>query len=146
MFAFEASTYINRSPEDVFDFITTPANNPRWQTGVEVFEWTSQPPHGVGSTLKMVASLVGRTVEAAVEITRWDPPNESKSRAIGGPARIEMSVKLSPQGSGTLLVLEVQVELGGTYRLMERMASRQAERQFQSDLVSLKRLLESDRP
>ncbi len=142
MFAFETSTYIDRPPQEVFDFVTTPANNPRWQRGVELFEWTSEPPRGVGSKLRMVASLVGRSAEAAVEITRWDPPNESTSRAISGPATIEMAVKLTPQGGGTYLVLAVHVELGGAYRLMERMVSRQAEQHIESSLATLKHMLE----
>ena len=64
MYKFESSILINRSPQDVFDFYTNPANNAQWQSGTEASEWTSDSPPGVGSTVKVVTSFLGRKIEA----------------------------------------------------------------------------------
>jgi carbon monoxide dehydrogenase subunit G len=41
MYTFEKSTYIERPPSDVFDFVTNPSNASSWQSGVESAGWTS---------------------------------------------------------------------------------------------------------
>ena len=41
MIAFEKSFFINRPQQEVFDFISNPANHTQWQGSFESSEWTS---------------------------------------------------------------------------------------------------------
>ena len=123
--------------------MTNPANNPQWQSGTESAEWTSVGPPGVGSTFKIVASLLGRKIESVVEITGWDPPNLSRIKSVGGPIPFENTLRFAAQGDGTLLTQNAQAEIGGFFKLAEGLVGKQLEKQGESERSALKLLLES---
>ena len=143
MYKFESSIFINRPVQEVFDFVTNPANNATWVSGIESAEWTSDGPPGVGSTIKEVAKLLGRKIEAVAEITGWDPPNLERIKSAGGPLPFESTLKFEAQGDGTLLTETAQVELGGFFKLAEGLVGKQFEKQKESDSSALKLLLEA---
>ena len=143
MYKFESSIFINRPQQEVFDYVTNPANNPQWQSGTESAEWTSDGPPGVGSTFKIVASLLGRKIESVVEITGWDPPNLSRIKSVGGPIPFENTVRLAAQGDGTLLTQNAQAEIGGLFKLAEGLVGKQLDKQFEANNAALKLLLEA---
>ena len=142
MYTFESSIFINRPPQDVFDFMNNPANSPQWQSGTQSAEWTSDGPPGVGSTFKVVTSFLGRKIEATVEITGWDPPSQSGIKAVGGPIPFESTSTYEAQGDGTLLTETGQAEFGGFFKMAEGLVGKQLEKQGESNRAALKLLLE----
>jgi carbon monoxide dehydrogenase subunit G len=143
MYKFESSIFINRPQQEVFDFVTNPANNPQWQNGTESAEWTSDGPHGVGSTFKVVTSFLGRKIEATIEVTGREPPNLSRIKSVGGPIPFENTVRFAAQGDGTLLTFTSQAEIGGFFKLAEGLVGKQLEKQFEANNAALKLLLEA---
>jgi carbon monoxide dehydrogenase subunit G len=143
MYKFESSIYIDRPQEEVFDYYADPANQPKWQSGVESAEWISEGPHGVGSKMKTVTNFLGRKIEAELEITRWDPPREMGFKALGGPIPFESTTILEAQGDGTLVTQRTQGEFSGFFKLAEGLVGKQAERTFEASNNALKLLLES---
>lgn len=143
MYKFESSIFINRPVQEVFDFVTNPANSAKWQSGTESVEWTSDGPRGVGSTAKVVAKLLGRKIELVVETTIWDPSNQSGLKSIGGPIPFESTSKFAAQGDGTLLTETGQAEIGGLFKLAEGLVGKQLEQQGEANRAALKLLLES---
>lgn len=143
MYKFESSIYINRPPQEVFDYYADPANQPKWQTGVESAEWSSQAPHGAGSTIRTVTNFLGRKIEADLEITSWDPPRQVGFKALGGPIPFENTTILEAQGDGTLLTQRAQGEFDGLFKLAEGLVGKQAEKNFETSNAALKLLLES---
>ncbi len=143
MYQFESSIHINRPPQDVFDYVTNPANSARWQSGTESSEWTSEGPPGVGSTYKWVTSFLGRKIESSVEITGWDPPNQNSIKAKSGPIPFEVTTTYDKEGDGTLLTLRGHAEFGGFFKLAEGLVGKQLEKQNESNFAALKLLLES---
>ena len=143
MYKFESSIFINRPPQEVFDYVTNPANISKWQSGTEASEWTSDSPPGVGSTVKVVTSFLGRKIEAELKVMDWDPPKLRKIKSVGGPIPFEVTDKFEAQGDGTLLTSTGQAELGGFFKLAEGLVGKQMEKQIQSDNSALKKLLES---
>ena len=69
MITYEISIFINRPQQEVWDFITNPANNIQWQSSTASAEWTSEGPPGVGSTTREVGNIFGRKIEMTTEIT-----------------------------------------------------------------------------
>ena len=63
MYKFTKSIFINRSQQDVFDFLSNPANLTKWASVVEFAEWTSTDIPGIGSTYKQVVKFLGRNSE-----------------------------------------------------------------------------------
>jgi len=143
MYKFANSIFINRPVQEVFDFVTNPANNAQWQSGTESAEWTSDGPPGVGSTIKAVANLLGRKIEVELKVTGWDPPNQWSLKNIGGPIPLEATSKFEAQGDGTLLTETGQAEIGGFFKLAEGLVGKQLEKQFEADNAALKLLLEA---
>ena len=143
MFTFEKSLFINRPQQEVFDYVTNPANNAQWQDSTQSGEWTSDGPPGVGSTYKVVTRFLGRTIEATAEITGWDPPNQAANKSVGGPFPFEGTQKFEAQGDGTQLTFTGQAEFGGFFKLAEGLVGKQLEKQFDTYGNALKLVLEA---
>lgn len=144
MYTIESSVYINRPPQEVFDYLADPTNQPEWQDGVESAEWTSEGPPGVGATMKTVTKFLGRKIEAELEITSWDPPRQMGFKALNGPIPFENTTILKAQGDGTLVTQHAEGEFGGFFKLAEGMVGKQAEKTFDTSHAALKLLLESE--
>ena len=142
MISFENSVFINRPQQEVFDFLADPANDANWQSGTEHAEWTSEGPHGVGSTQRSVGRLLGRKIDITIEITDWDPPKQVGFKTVSGPLTAEGTIKLESQENGTLLTQSGQAEFGGFFRIAEGLAAKQLEKQADTNFDALKLVLE----
>jgi uncharacterized protein YndB with AHSA1/START domain len=143
MATFTVTTFIDRPPQDVFDFATDPANAAQWQSGTESSKWASEGPVGVGSTLHGVGRLLGRKLVIDAEITEWDPPHLWGLKFSTGPMKVENSNTFESKDGGTLLIQHFQGEVGGFFRMAEGLAIKQVQKKIESDGKTLKELLEA---
>ncbi len=143
MIKFEKSVVIDAPQTAVFDFITDLTNDSQWQTGVQTVEKTSDGPIQPGTTWKYVSHFLGRDVEAQIEVTSYDAPNEVKFKTISGPIPFENTVRFSAQEGGTLVSISGQAEFGGFFKLAEGLVSKQLNKQIDKDTEVLKNLLEA---
>ena len=146
MYKFTKSVFINRSQQDVFDFMSNPANATKWQPTVEFAKWTSASMAGVGSTYKLVVKALGSKSEPVFEITAWDPPNRYsyKSIKISTPVEsIETVITLAPKENGTQLTFEAQIGAAGFFKIAEGMLGKMAEKGDGNNVDTLKRILEA---
>jgi carbon monoxide dehydrogenase subunit G len=142
MVNFDETISIDRSLQDVFEYISDPANETEWRDA-ELAEWTSEGPHGVGSTQRSVSKLLGRSLDTIVEVVAWDPPNRAAFKSVGGPFPFEYSVTLEPEGEGTRLSMQGQGDVGGFFKLAEGLIAGRMQKQFSKDFKTLKSVLES---
>ena len=142
MISFEKSFFINRPPQVVWDFVSDPANDTKWRLGPS--EWTSEGPHGVGSTMHTQAKFLGRNIDGTIEITVWDPPQQLGTKAVSGPIPFESIVKFESKENGTELTLSGSAEPGGFFKIAEGLVGKQIEKQVDTDFNALKVLLEDD--
>ncbi len=119
MLTWENSIFINRPQQEVWDFISDPANLRKWVSSSESAEWISEGPPGVGSTAREVGRVAGRKMEGTSEVTVWDPPNEFGRKYVSGPLQGEGTMKLEPKENGTQFTAYGQVELGGIMKIAE---------------------------
>lgn len=70
MATFTVTTFINRPLQEVFDFMTNPANFAQWQSGTKSAKWASEGPVGVGSIFHSVGQLLGREMKMERESNR----------------------------------------------------------------------------
>lgn len=143
MSTIEVSTFIHRPPQEVFDFMTNPANSPKWQNGTESANWVSAGPVGVGSITHTVVKLLGRKFESDSEVSQWNPPAVWGVKSSSGPLKFEATNKFVPKDDGTLVIQTAQVEAGGFFKLAEGLAVKQIQKQVESDGQALKKLLEN---
>ena len=143
MYMFEKSIFINRPPQEVFDYITNPDNDSNWRSTAVSAEWTSDGPVGVGSTQRTVGKFLGRKIDSTNEVTVWDPPNQFAFKSVGGSIPLELSQKLAAEDNGTQLTINAQAELAGFFKLAEGLVGKQAEKQMDTDFNALKLVLEA---
>lgn len=142
MATFEKSIIINRPQQDVFDFVSNPANDSQWQSTTDSGKWTSEDSIGVGATQRSVGRFLGRKLETTSEVTAWDAPNHYAIKSVGGPMPFEFSMKLATVENGTELSVYGKAEFGGFFKLAEGVVAKQAEKQFETDMEALKLVLE----
>ena len=142
MFNFEHSIWINRTPQEVFDYLSEPNNDPEWRRSAVSAEWISDPPHGVGSTYKSVDKLMGRNMEVTQEVTAWDPPNQTGFQGASGPMSFEFTVTFEAPDNGTKATISVEAQTGGLFKIAEGLAAKQMEKQVSTDFAGLKRVME----
>lgn len=143
MFTYNATTFINRPQQEVFDFVSNPANNPKWQGNFISAEWTSEGPVGVGSTQNSVGRLLGREVEATAEVTVWDPPNQFAFKLPKGPYPVEGTNIFESKENGTQVTQRGTGEPGSFFKLAEGLVGKQLQKQLETNLSALKIYLEA---
>ena len=112
----ERTITINRTPDEVFTFFTTPANDLTWRKGVK--EMSADGPVAAGSTVhQVVTGPGGRSIAADIRVTAFDPPRRYAFETIAGPARPTGEYVFTPSGAGTDCRFSLSVELGGIKKL-----------------------------
>ena len=139
---FEMTQFIDRPPQEVFDYLTNPDNDLLWQKGLISSEWISPDPAGVGSTKRVVNRFLGMKINVTVEYTAWDPPNRYAFK-FDGPFSVAGNINLEPKENGTQFNLEAQIEGSGLFKLVEGLVAKQAKKQDASNFNTLKNILEA---
>jgi carbon monoxide dehydrogenase subunit G len=143
MATFTVTTFINRPLQEVFDFMTNPANFAQWQSGIKSAKWSSDDPVGVGSTFNSIGEMMGREMKMDLEITQWDPPTVWGIKGQSGPVKFEAINKFESKDSGTQVIQTFQGEVGGFFSIAEGLAIKQLQKQGENDGNTLKKLLEA---
>jgi len=145
---FALSIFINRPQQDVFDFLSNPANLSKWNSNFASAEWTSSDAPGPGSTYKVLAKMSGKENEGLFEITQWRPPYNYSYKSISKlPFPIESiqsTVTLASRENGTQLNFESQFGLVGVLKFAEGMFKKLAEKGDGNNFDAAKRLLEAN--
>jgi carbon monoxide dehydrogenase subunit G len=143
---FTLSVFINRSQQDVFDFLSNPANLSKWNSNIESAEWASNGVPGVGSTIRELGRMLGSKKEGLFEITQWDPPNRygyRTSMRIFPIEGFESVITLVPKDNGTQLTFESQFRIAGVLKFAEGFFARMGEKGDGKNFETAKRLLEA---
>ena len=143
MINFDYQFTVNASPQEVFDLFTDPTRGTEWRESAVSAEWTSEPPHGVGSTIKALDKVLGREVASTQEVTAWDSPNQYGIKGASGPMSFELTLTLEAHDNGTKATMTVEAESGGLFKIAENLFAKQMKKQVTADMAGLKRVLES---
>ena len=141
----ERSATINQPVDRVFEYVSTPQNDPTWVPASLRHEMLSPEPMRVGSITEEDVGFLGRRMRYAWEITQYEPPTAFALRSVSGPIPATIRVLLEALDSArTKVTLVAEVQLRGAYKPMEPMMRWVAQRQFGTQLRTLKNLLESE--
>ena len=140
---YEQSVLINRPVEDVFEFATNPANEPLWNTGMQDSEITSEGPLGVGSKVRSMSHVLGRSVETTWEVTEYEVNRRKAVKSTSGPVPFEATSVFESVEGGTKLTFTIQAEAGGIIGLISPVIIRMGKGQTENSFANLKELLEA---
>jgi len=141
----ERSGTIDRPVDRVFEFVSTPENDPTWVPASLRHEKLSPGPMRVGSITEEDVGFLGRRMRYAWEITRYEPPTAFALRSVSGPIPATILVLLEPlDDARTKLTLVADVQLRGTYKPVGSVMRWMAHGQFGTQLRTLQNLLDSE--
>jgi len=137
---------IDRPVDEVFEFVTTPANDREWMgTAVERRPETEGQLRQ-GAKVQAVDKFRGRRIESTFEVIEHQPSSRSAIR-LEGPIAAEGLYELESTNGGTLFrwTLDAQAGLGGLYlgKLTDPLVTLLFRRRMRFDLRRLKQTLES---
>ena len=138
----EFSVDVQRPVEEVFAYLTDPANLPEWQAGAIEGRLEGTGPIAKGARLHETRKLLGRRFETTLEVTEYEPNRRFALRSVSGPIQFRVDHSFEPANGGTKLTVEGEGESGGFFKLAEPLVIRQVERQTKNDFQTLKELLE----
>jgi hypothetical protein len=137
----EKSIFINKSPEEVFAFVTAEGNYRKFQAGVvEVIE--GGPRNTVGSQFTEVRKFMGQDMRTTIEITAFEPNVKWAGKVVKGPVPYDVTVTYAASDGGTKYTTKVTAEPRGFFKLAEGMVATQLEKSLAEDAQKLKELLE----
>lgn len=140
-----ASVTVNRPPEEVFRFMADNQNALQWQSGLLEARVTNDVV-GIGRTWVDVVQFLGRRVEIASELVEYSPERVLGFKSTSGPIPLEGRYAFEPDGEGTKVTFTLQGEAGGFFKLAEPIVARSTQRQWETNLATLKDLLEQQAP
>lgn len=137
MYTFEKSIFINRPQQEVFDFVTNPANATQWESTTESAEWISDGPPGVGSTINVVIKLGWLKITTELEITDWNPFNMYSYKGSDSNLQAGSKIKFEANENGTQVTQNSQIEGVGLMKLLEGLFGRQAKKSKMAAIMML---------
>jgi hypothetical protein len=141
---FERTMVVKRSPEEVFDYLSNPANDVAWRESTVEADWVTDETPDVGSRFKSTDRFLGRRFPYTSEITEWDPPYAYGAKTLDGKARVEFEAELTPVDSRTSLTLSGQAEFLGILGIFEGFVAKQFHKQLDREWGTLREILESE--
>lgn len=139
------SAEIARPADDVFAYVADMANNPRWQQGQQRCEWTSEPPHGLGSTYDQEARFMGRTIRSSFEVTEFEPGRLIRIVSTAGTMPIDVTRTVEPiSGASCTVSARVQGDPPAFFKIFGPLLDRMVKRNVTKDYERLKALLEAE--
>jgi carbon monoxide dehydrogenase subunit G len=134
---------IKQPVERVFEYVSTPENDPKWVPVSFRHQKISPGPLHVGSITEEDLAFLGRRMRCVWEVCHYEPPSAFTVRTVSGPLPATIHLLLESVDSATELTLVVDAELRGVYKLMGPLMKWVVQGQFKTQLRMLKNLLES---
>jgi uncharacterized protein YndB with AHSA1/START domain len=142
---FEQRVHIRRSAEDVFDYVTDPANLAAWQTHKTRVEPLTEGPPRLGTRVREWTKPPGmKEYEQVVEFTEFERPNRLHVHIVDGPQPVDGTWTFAVDGAGgTEVHCVVEGELRGPARFVGPLVARGMARQFRGYHEQLRKNLEA---
>lgn len=140
----ESSVTINAPVERVFAYIADVERQPEWIGAVTSVSRADSGPIGVGSTFTLSLSYMGKSADAVQEITKFEPNRAIIQSTTSGPIATQITLLVEPAGSGTLVRNITEADISSLGRLAGPIVTRTINRQLETDLQTLREILERD--
>jgi hypothetical protein len=134
------SISISRNPESIWSYWMDVTNDVQWRNGITKAEWTSQPPHGIGSTGEHTHKNMGAM---NWEITRFEDGSSFEFIHTAGGLKGSIAIfQVEPENNGSRV--QVQMRMSGPFiiRFMMFFMRSMMRKGVGGDLQKFKELIE----
>lgn len=135
--------YIERTPDEVFDFVADERNEPAFNDAMTEAHLVTEPPIGIGTRFDTTVRSRSRGVHMSVEYTAYEPPTRLASTSTAGGMTLTGELRFTPEGSGTRMSWCWNVRPSGALRLAAPLIKLIGQRQERRTWSSLKKHLEA---
>ena len=139
----ETDVTISRSVDEVLSFITDIASFARWSENTIEAVQTSEGALGVGTTCRIISRAMGRSITHEFEVTDYRPGERYAVRSTSGPFPMSVTYTTEQVPEGTRLHAVSEAELVGILGVASTVMRGRIQKQFETDHLNLKRLLEA---
>ena len=142
----ESTVHINRTPSDVFAFVSDYERDPRWRSEVVEMSYQNPGPNGIGRLALEKSKVFGRRLETFTEVTEFQLDTKIVSRSISGPTPVISYRFIVPDGVGTRFTyrLEVDISKEWFFRWLRPVLMPLYQKTIESYLKRVKEILESE--
>ena len=96
-----ANIKVNKTQEEVWEFISDVSNLGQWMEGISEPQITSEGPFAQGSRFTSKYRFDGKNHEVSYLVTAYEPPMRFGYRVTGGPHGSLNAIDLKLQGNAT---------------------------------------------
>ena len=136
---------VDRSAEEVFDYVTDPSRFSEWQKGVVGGHMENRGTTHVGDRCVSTRRIGFADRPSTSMVTHFDPPHHWSVRGTDGPIRAMVDVTVEPRSDiSAQLTIALNFEGHGIGRLLvPLLVAREARREMPVNVATLKERLES---
>ena len=139
-----SSTLIERPVKQVFDFVSTPENDSRWQYGTLATARLSKGDGAIRTFFRSIGHLMGRRNLSTYEVTEYRPNQKYGFKSLSGPFSSQTSYTLEiAENGGTRINISVQAAVIDFFQMDEVILEKKMKRQLKENLTVLKDFLEA---
>jgi uncharacterized protein YndB with AHSA1/START domain len=144
MIRIKNSTQIGRPRDEVFDFLTSIDNLPKWQGNVVHAASLSDGPVRIGFQFEQTIKMGPRKMRAVCTITDIKANERfGFSMKSSGPVDCDARFELQPVVGGTRLTMNGVARLKGLWRLLQPIVGGELRKETRAELATMKLLLEA---
>src|SRR5437879_6616481 len=138
MIKVEKSIVIDRSQEDVCEYVSDDTNAPRWQRGLLEVRRATEGPIGVGTRHTLVRMFMGRRMGASNEFTQYEPNRLVSFKVTSGSVAAQGWYVVEPAGSDRArLTSRIEMRPSGLIRLAQALMAASLGREGEAHLRCL---------
>jgi hypothetical protein len=138
------STMIYRHVKQVFDFVSTPENDFRWQYGTLATARLPQDSSALRSFFRSIGHLMGRRNLGTFEITEFEPHQKYSFKSLSGPVHSSTSYTLEDISGRTGFNISIQASAPRFFEITEKLLWSTMKIQLEENVTSLKTILEEN--
>jgi uncharacterized membrane protein len=138
-----ASVTIAAPRRRVADYVVDHRHDPAWIGGITESEMLGDPPIGVGSRVRRVASFLGKQIEYVNEVTRLEPDSLLEMRSVKSPFPMMVTYAFEDADGGTRTSVRVQGDPSAWYRIAGPLLARKVRSSVRGDLERLRGIIEA---
>ena len=144
--AVESMVHINRTPHDVFAFVSDYERDPRWRSEVLEMTYQNPGPIGMGRLALEKSKVFGRRLETLTEVTAYELDMKIVSRTISGPTPVISTRWVAADGAGTRFTYRLEVDLSKewSFRFLHPVLMPLYKKTVEAYLARLKQILENE--
>lgn len=146
MASFSISEYIDRNPQDTFDFATNFDTVSSWIPQITRIEKLTPGPMAAGTLFRETRKMGSREHASVIEVTEHTRPtvHSASAKCMGCVASYRYTFQQA--GKGTRVDLHAEVKGSGLAKLIAPMLLTAMRKQDGDQLASLKRAIEGGTP